>query len=210
MTGLAVTAAVLALGACESESDAPAKSKGTSTASVVAPGKPGEPARTISAEEAAKSVPDDTPNDADFGYAEMMIEHHKQALTMAALSPDRASSAKVKALSERIAAAQKPEITAMQGWLKNNSKDRPKGGGHHEHGSEPMPGMATEVQLKQLGASKGKAFDELFLKLMIVHHQGAVTMATDAVSSGNNILIQEMANDVIAQQTSEIGRMQKL
>lgn len=209
VTAMAVTAAVLALGACESESDAPAKSKGTSTASVVAPGKPGEPARTISAEEAAKSIPDDSPNHADFGYVEMMIEHHGQALTMTALAPGRAESVKVKGLAERIAASQKPEITAMRGWLANHSRDKPKGG-HHEHGSEPMPGMATEAQLKQLGAAKGKAFDELFLKLMIVHHEGAVTMAAEALSTGNNILVQEMANDVIAQQTSEIGRMERL
>ncbi|MCM2392343.1 DUF305 domain-containing protein [Streptomyces albipurpureus] len=209
VTAMAVTAAVLALGACESEPKASAKPKGDSGSLVVAPGKPGEPAKTLSAEEAAKSVPDDSPNNADFAYAEMMVEHHTQALTMTALVADRAESKQVKGLADRIAAAQKPEIFTMQAWLTNHSRDKPKGE-KHDHGSMPMPGMATEAQLKQLGASKGKAFDELFLKLMITHHEGAVTMAADALSSGNNILIQEMANDVIASQTSEIGRMQQL
>ncbi|MFC4607690.1 DUF305 domain-containing protein [Streptomyces maoxianensis] len=204
----AVTAAVLALGACESDSGTPAKAKGDAGPSVVAPGKPGEPARTLSAEEAAKAAPDDSPNAADFSYAHMMITHHSQALQMTALAPDRAGSTQVKRLAERIAASQKPEIGAMQGWLKTNGETKGKGGHDHEHAV--MPGMATTAQLAQLRGAKGKAFDELFLKLMTTHHQGAITMATDALSKGNNILIEEMASDVIAQQTSEINRMHAL
>ncbi|WP_328680678.1 DUF305 domain-containing protein [Streptomyces sp. NBC_00322] len=207
----AVAAAVLALGACESDSDAPAKAKGDAGPSVVAPGKPGEPARTLSADEAAKAAPDDSPNSADFSYAQMMITHHGQALQMTALAPERAGSTQVKRLAERIAAAQKPEMGAMAGWLKTNGGDKGKGGsGGHDHAHAAMPGMATATQLAQLRAAKGTAFDQLFLKLMITHHQGALTMATEVLSDGNNVLIEEMANDVIAQQTSEINRMRSM
>ncbi|WP_406264565.1 DUF305 domain-containing protein [Streptomyces sp. NBC_00191] len=207
----AVAVAVLALGACESDSDAPAKAKGGAGPSVVAPGKPGEPARTLSADEAAKAAPDDSPNSADVSYAQMMITHHGQALQMTALAPERAGSTQVKRLAERIAAAQKPEMAAMAGWLKTNGGDKGTGGpGGHDHSHAAMPGMATAAQLAQLRAAKGTAFDELFLKLMITHHQGALTMATDVLSDGNNVLIEEMANDVIAQQTSEINRMRSI
>ncbi|MFE6852269.1 DUF305 domain-containing protein, partial [Streptomyces sp. NPDC057674] len=78
----------------------------------------------------------------------------------------------------------------------------------HDHHS--MPGMASEAQLEQLRNAKGKAFDALFLKLMITHHEGAVTMAAEVLSEGNNVLVEEMANDVIAQQSAEIGRMRSL
>ncbi|MFB6527530.1 MULTISPECIES: DUF305 domain-containing protein [unclassified Streptomyces] len=199
--------AVLALTACES---GPAKgapeAAGASAGTVVAPGKPGEAARRISPEEAAKLLPDQSPNSADFSYAQMMIVHHRQALTMTALAPERAASAQVKGVAERIAAAQKPEIGAMEGWLKNNGGPREQAG--HDHHS--MPGMASEAQLEQLRNAKGKAFDELFLKLMITHHEGAVTMAAEVLSEGNNVLVEEMANDVIAQQSAEIGRMRSL
>ncbi|GAA3114053.1 hypothetical protein GCM10020254_70620 [Streptomyces goshikiensis] len=57
------------------------------------------------------------PNAADQTYVRGMIEHHRQALTMSALAPDRASAEAVKGLAERIAAAQKPEIGAMERWL---------------------------------------------------------------------------------------------
>ncbi|MGW1933967.1 DUF305 domain-containing protein [Streptomyces sp. NPDC001919] len=198
--------AVLGLTACESGSDKGAPEAGKSAGTVVAPGRPGEPARRISPEEAARLLPDESPNGADFTYAQMMIVHHRQALTMTALAPERADSPQVKKVAERIAAAQKPEIGAMEGWLKNNGGPREQAG--HDH--HTMPGMATEAQLRQLGAARGKAFDELFLKLMITHHEGAVTMAAEVLSEGNNVLVEEMANDVIAQQTAEIGRMRDL
>ncbi|MFJ8659589.1 DUF305 domain-containing protein [Streptomyces sp. NPDC093795] len=198
--------AVLALTACESGQDKAAPEARASTGAVVAPGKPGEPARRISPEEAARLLPDESPNSADFRYAQMMIVHHRQALTMTALAPQRAGSTPVRKVAERIAAAQQPEIGAMEGWLKNNGGPREQTG--HDHHS--MPGMATEAQLEELRNAKGAAFDALFLKLMITHHEGAVTMATEVLSEGNNVLVEEMANDVIAQQTSEINRMRSL
>ncbi|MFI8824757.1 DUF305 domain-containing protein [Streptomyces sp. NPDC053431] len=201
--------AVLALAACESgPEDANSSPKaGSSTGpAIVAPGRPGEPAKRVSPEEAARLMPDEKPNGADFRYVQMMIEHHRQALTMTALAPQRAGSPQVRNVAARIAAAQGPEIGAMQGWLKNNGGPRPMSG--HDH--HTMPGMATEAQLAALKAARGKAFDELFLKLMITHHQGAVTMAAEALSQGNNVLVEEMANDVIAQQTAEIDRMRSL
>ncbi len=215
--------AVLALGACDSGPGSdPASGSGPaagSSPSVIVPGRPGEENRKLSAEEAARQrAEDDSPNSADVTYARMMIEHHSQALEMTGLAPDRAGSAKVRRLAERIAAAQGPEIAAMRDWLKTHGKDdRPDatGSGHaHEtdggHAHASMPGMATEAQLNKLRATRGKAFDQLFLTLMITHHEGAITMATEVKGQGNNILIEEMADDVVAQQTSEITRMRDM
>ncbi len=203
----AAVAAVLALSGCDGDGGdtKPAAGKDAGPG-VVAPGRPGEPARTLTAEEAAKEASRDTANSADFRYAQMMIEHHAQALVMTGLVPDRASSTPVKRLAERISAAQGPEIGAMEGWLKRNGgEDRKQ---PHDHGG--MPGMATEAQLKELRAAKGKAFDQLFLELMITHHQGAITMATEALSEGNDVFVEEMASDVVAQQTVEINRMRAM
>ncbi|WP_330243543.1 MULTISPECIES: DUF305 domain-containing protein [unclassified Streptomyces] len=203
----AVAAAALSLGACDAGGgDHDANTRAGGGPSVVAPGKPGEPAQTLSVEEAAKAAVDDTPNSADFRYVQLMIQHHAQALELTALVPSRSSSIPVKRLAERISAAQKPEIGAMEGWLKHNDGEKHTGG--HDHAG--MPGMATQAQLKQLRAAEGKAFDVLFLKLMITHHQGAITMATEALSEGNNVQVEEMADDVVAQQTVEIDRMRAL
>ncbi|GHG45986.1 DUF305 domain-containing protein [Streptomyces hydrogenans] len=200
--------AVLALGACESGSGSasPKPTAAAGTGGVVVPGKPGEPARRVSPEEAASLLPDERPNGADFRYVQMMVVHHRQALTMTSLAPTRAGSSQVRKVAERIAAAQQPEIGAMEGWLESNGGPRDQGA--HDH--HTMPGMATEAQLAELRAAKGAAFDELFLKLMVTHHEGAVTMAAEVLAQGNNVLVEEMANDVIAQQTAEINRMRSL
>ncbi|MFC9231731.1 DUF305 domain-containing protein [Streptomyces decoyicus] len=200
--GLAIS---LALSGCSSDDGAGANR--AAAANVVAPGKPGEPAKTLTVDEARKARGDDSPNSADFGYVQMMIPHHRQALVMTRLAKRYARAEPVGRVAERIAAAQGPEIGAMEGWLSNFGGPRTKDG-HHHHGK--MPGMATAAQLAQLRAARGEKFDALFLKLMIAHHQGAVSMATDLLSEGRNTLAQEMANDVIAQQSAEIGRMRRM
>ncbi|MEU9336131.1 DUF305 domain-containing protein [Streptomyces sp. NPDC048290] len=207
--GLALVA-VLALGACESGTDDESKSPKSTGPSVLVPGNPGEGNQTLSVEEAAEQrLEDDSPNSADVSYARMMIEHHRQALLMTDLAPKQASSDEVKRLAERIAAAQGPEISAMEAWLERHGKDGENDAGH-EHDHATMPGMASEAQLKNLRTAKGSAFDQLFLTLMITHHEGAITMASDVKGQGNNIQIEEMADDVIAQQTAEIGRMHEM
>ncbi|MEW2132266.1 DUF305 domain-containing protein [Streptomyces sp. NPDC005435] len=228
-TASLATAAVFAVGGCDSGADT--KSAATSGPSVIAPGRPGEPNRTLSAQEAAgRRADDNSPNAADRSYATMMIEHHAQALEMTELAPKRAESTAVKRIAERITAAQKPEIAAMKSWLRTDGGDKNGDDGEHDHGSThdhgatedhgtpadhahphmPMPGMATDAQLAQLKAARGKAFDALFLTLMITHHQGAITMATDVKARGHSIRIEEMADDVIAQQTAEISRMRAM
>jgi len=203
----AALAALAALTLAGCDSGANPKSASATGPSVLAPGKPGEANRTLSAQDAQdQRADDDTPNSADVSYARMMIAHHAQALELTELAPQRAASVKLKALAERISAAQGPEIDAMRAWLKEYGQSEKS----DAHAHARMPGMATEAQLEKLRAAKGKAFDELFLTLMITHHEGAITMATDVKGQGNNIRIEEMADDVVAQQTSEINRMRNM
>ncbi|MCB5166679.1 DUF305 domain-containing protein [Streptomyces bambusae] len=202
---LAAALLALALAGCEESGDRAADPEPTGGARVIAPGKPGEKSRTLTPGEAAKELPDDSPNAADHQYVRRMIEHHRQALTMTALAPGRAASTQVKRLAERIAAAQKPEIGAMEGWQSAHPAD--PGAAGHDHA---MPGMATAEQLGRLKAARGAEFDRQFLALMIAHHEGAVTMAGEALSGGNNVAVEEMATDVVAQQTAEISRMRAM
>nr|BFF00745.1 hypothetical protein GCM10020241_24200 [Streptoalloteichus tenebrarius] len=136
----------------------------------------------------------------------MMITHHRQALDMAALAPQRAGDEQVRGLAARISDAQGPEIAAMRAWLERTGQAEQHGG--HDHAS--MPGMATPEQLAALRAASGGEFDRQFLRLMIAHHEGAVTMATDVLTRGVDVFVQEMAQDVIATQTAEITRMRAL
>ncbi|MFE2547133.1 DUF305 domain-containing protein [Streptomyces sp. NPDC059355] len=210
-TAAAVAAGILlALAGCDGGDGGGGSKDGG--AAVIAPGRPGEKARTLSPGEAAKAQPDDSPNAADRAYVRHMVEHHRQALTMSALAPERASADGVKRLAERISAAQKPEIGAMEKWLARYPapSGAPAAGHDHDHDHGAMPGMATEQQLSRLAAAKGPEFDRLFLTLMTAHHEGAVKMAGEALAAGNNGAVEEMANEVVATQTAEIHRMRAM
>ncbi|WP_016905845.1 DUF305 domain-containing protein, partial [Streptomyces xiaopingdaonensis] len=176
--------------------------------SVLAPGKPGESAKTLSADEARRKAGEQTrPNAADHAYVRHMIVHHRQALTMTKLAEKHAAKAKVRKVADRIRAAQGPEVKAMQGWQRTNGRAA-GGGSDHDHAA--MPGMATGAQLDRLRAARGAEFDALFLDLMTAHHRGALTMARELLAEGNDVRVEEMATDVLAQQRAEIGRMKKL
>jgi uncharacterized protein (DUF305 family) len=193
------------LAGCTGDDERPSKAK--PSGSMIVPGRPGEPNKTVPATQGTVTPP----GAADIRFVQMMVPHHEQALEMAALAPAQASNAKVKALAERIDAAQGAEIAQMQSWLRQHAQR-----GHHGgHGSSPnrpmeMPGMATPQQMAQLKAATGEDFDRLFLTLMITHHEGALTMAKEEIVKGTDVLTQEMAQEVIITQSAEISRMRAL
>ena len=76
-----------------------------------------------------------------------------------------------------------------------------------------MPGMLTDEQLAELDKARGETFDRLFLNAMIRHHQGAITMVEQLFASygaAQDDVIFRFASDVVADQSTEIERMQKM
>jgi uncharacterized protein (DUF305 family) len=51
------------------------------------------------------------------------------------------------------------------------------------------------------------SFDRRFLDAMIPHHQGAVTMAKDALKKSQQPGLQKLSQNIIKSQQSEIDRM---
>lgn len=203
----AVVAALLALGplvSCSAGETEPP----TNSAPVIVPGKPGEQASTIAPGQATQP-PEPEPNDADKQFVADMIVHHQQAVYMTSLAPDRGSSRDVKELASRISDVQKPEIDMLNRWLSQHAIPTVAPNAPHGHGGSggAMPGMASTTQLDELRNAKGEAFDRLFLQLMITHHEGALTMAEQVRKAGFDVRVQEIADDITAEQTDEIRRM---
>lgn len=144
-------------------------------------------------------------NEQDVMFAQMMIPHHRQAVEMAGLAPSRAASAQVKALAAGIEKAQAPEIATMTGWLKDWGAPAAMTGMHHD-----MPGIMGEKDMTSLKGLKGAAFDKAFLRMMIEHHQGAVTMARAEGRSGQNADAKALAASIVRTQTAEIAKMRGL
>ena len=51
---------------------------------------------------------------------------------------------------------------------------------------EHMPGLATDEQLAELRAAKGSEANDLFIDLMVAHHQAGIDMANYAAEHGKN------------------------
>jgi uncharacterized protein (DUF305 family) len=66
-----------------------------------------------------------------------------------------------------------------------------------------MHGMMMGLQ-----GQTGDAFDRTFLSGMIVHHQGAVTMAQAVLQKSKRPELIKLAQDIISAQTTEINQMQ--
>ena len=189
------------LAACSTEEPKPP----ANSAPVIVPGKPGEKASTIPPG-AATPVEESPPNEADLTFVRDMVVHHAQAVEMADLAPERAEGKDVKGFADRIADTQRLEIDAFNRWLEQHDQPKVDPGGHGaEHAG--MPGMATPEQVAQLRESRGTAFDSLFLRLMVAHHQGALTMVEQIRKSGVNVRVQEFADDIAFTQSDEIDRM---
>ncbi|MEO6411196.1 MAG: DUF305 domain-containing protein [Pedococcus sp.] len=153
-------------------------------------------------------------NDADVTFAQSMIPHHQQAVTMAKMARSHASSAEVKSLATRIEAAQGPEIATMTGWLNAWGKDVPSGSGmggmDHTMGGDGMPGMMGESEMNDLDTASGAGFDRMFLTMMIEHHTGAIEMAKTEQSEGESSDAVALAKKIEADQTAEIAVMKDL
>ena len=180
---------------------------------IVQPGAPGEPTRTLTAEEAAALGQPPVHVDADVRFMQGMIHHHGQALDMTDLLSSRTESEEMRLLALRIDISQTDEIGMMEGWLKSRGEDAPRVRGEEStrlNDEQLMPGMLTERQMAQLAAATGEAFDRLFLEFMIVHHEGALTMVGQLFlvsGAGQEPVTFQFASDVDADQTAEIGRM---
>ena len=178
---------------------------------IIQPGAPGQANRVISREEAT-DLSKVQATAADISFMQGMIGHHAQALEMTALIPDRTASRDMLLLGQRISVSQADEIEMMKTWLRKRGADVPAEHAHHMPGGM-MPGMLTPEQMNELAAAKGEAFDQLFLKGMIQHHQGALDMVDELFKTpgaGQEGDINAFAADVDSDQRMEINRMRAL
>lgn len=150
-------------------------------------------------------------NDADVEYVSGMIVHHEQAVEMSdiLLAKDDVDT-DVVSLAEEIRDAQQPEIDQMVTWLQAwDHEPDDNHGGHGNHGAT-HEGMMGEEDIAELEATEGKEASRLFLEQMIVHHEGAVSMAEDHLANGENPEALELSEEIISVQQAEIEQMEDL
>ena len=168
-------------------------------------------------------------NDADVAFATDMIQHHAQALSMVDLTMDRPLDPEVEALAEQIRAAQAPEIEQMVDWLTSWGEEVPETVRDHSNAGHDMgdmdgmdmgddmggmdsdmPGMMSAADMDALASASDEEFQDMWLEMMIEHHEGAVQMAETEQSEGRFQDAVDLAGSIIDSQSEEIATMEDL
>ena len=182
---------------------------------VVQPGAPGQPTRQLPASTRA-TLPPDSP--ADVQFMQNMIMHHAQAVEMTALIDSHTQNNELRTLGARISRSQSDEIKFMKRWLMARAEPTSPPM-HHMPGMDMsshemlMPGMLTAKQMAAVRKAKGPEFDQLFLRGMIQHHNGALIMVKelfDTAGAGQDEELFNFATDVDSGQRAEIKIMQTM
>ena len=171
---------------------------------------------------------------AEAGFARDMQTHHQQAVEMAMIIRSTTEEPDLLTLSYDIATSQAQQAGQMFGWLSvwglppaspepamtwmtrpaldgsTHGHDDGNGDGAAHIPGEPMPGLATSEQLAELRAADGEAADELFLTLMIAHHEGGVGMAEALLDRSDNAVATSLARGIVNSQQGEINYMLQL
>lgn len=148
-------------------------------------------------------------NAADIGFAQNMIPHHQQAVDMSAMVPRNSTNHDLIVLAKHISLDQQSEIEVMQALLAQWGA--PAGHDHQGHGGGmTMEGMVDDATMSRLESLTGTDFDVLWLRSMISHHQGAVSMARTEMARGQNADAIKLAKIIVDAQQWEIARMNNI
>ena len=172
---------------------------------IIQPNIPGIESKNLTPEQAT-DIANTLYTSADVNFMQGMIIHHNQAIVMSNLVDGRTNSPAIIDLAGRIKVSQDDEINFMENWLKE--RDEMTHSRHHTHHS--MKGMATKEQLEELAASLGNSFDQLFLELMVAHHDGAIEMVSELSKfrgAAYDPVMNEFVSDLVNDQAVEIERM---
>ena len=145
-------------------------------------------------------------NDPDIAFVTQMIPHHQQAVEMADILLGKTGvDPRVVDLATQIKAAQGPEITTMTSWLKSWGQPSPE-----TMDGMAMDGMMSPDDMNALTNASGADSSKLFLQQMIQHHQGAIDMANEELSTGKNADALALAKTIADAQTAEIAKMNEI
>ena len=101
-------------------------------------------------------------------FAQMMIPHHEQAISMSKTALKKSKNQEILNLSRQINSLQSSEKSQLTYWLTATDSSMTM-----DHDMK-MSGMLTTKELTSLKRLSVTWFDRTFVQLMIKHHQGPV------------------------------------
>jgi uncharacterized protein (DUF305 family) len=151
-------------------------------------------------------------NQADVKFAQTMIPHHEQAIEMAdAVLAKPEVRPEIAQLAQQIKDVQVPQVETLTGFLA--AWEQPLIPDHSSEADEDhwdAEGVLTPEEMQALFAADTAKGQQLFLRGMLEHHEGAVEMVQDEINNGQNPDAVQLAQAIKDGQTAEITTMRAL
>lgn len=137
----------------------------------------------------------------DVAFIDSIVSHHQMGIHMAQMEVERGSRAEVKSMAQKIIDEQKQDISRLKTIRAQAA------------GSDSVMArmdMMSVPGMDSLMAARGQALDELFLRQMIAHHQGAVQMTRSMLPNISRRDLEQLANKMLTNQQQEVAQMQRM
>ena len=150
----------------------------------------------------------------DLQFIDQMIMHHEGAIMSSRMMIGDSERPELRQLAESIQQSQSEQIEQMQAWREEWYPEAERTLGMMD--PTQMEGMmgGDSMMEQMMGGSMqemmgGDATDEMFLRMMIPHHQMAVDMADQALDgNAEHPELAELAQTIRDEQSAEIELMQ--
>ncbi len=151
----------------------------------------------------------------DVGFLHDMRYHHEQAVYMSFVFQDLPDTSRgLDVVAESIVMGQSMDIGRMIQLLREFGE--PEAPDLQAPSMawmgmampiDEMPGLASEADILALQSASGAEADELFVELMVTHHEGGVHMAEFAAENADNPEVRAMARSMAESQSHEIAEL---
>ncbi len=150
----------------------------------------------------------------DVGFFQDMQTHHNQAVAMGSIYLDHGTDPLLRQIAGEIVTYQSAEIGIMGEYLHNWGQAGTETNTSMAWMGAPTPrdqmyGLATKAQMQRLKDARGTDLDQLFTRLMIVHHAGGIYMASFAGNLAHTEAVKRWATGMEDGQRGEIAEMNR-
>ena len=151
-------------------------------------------------------------NSVDVGFFQDMSTHHNQAVGMAFTYLANGTDPLLHQIAGEIVTYQSSEIGVMGEYLTRwgqagTEGDTAMGWMGMATPRDEMLGLATKGELAKLNAARGSALNQIFTRLMILHHVGGVHMAAYARAHATTPEVKRWAATMADGQRGEIAEL---
>ena len=146
----------------------------------------------------------------DLQFVDQMTMHHEGAIMSSEHMISDSKRPELRELAENIEENQSEQIDRMQEWRDEWYPDAEQTSGMPAGMMDEMmgDGMMERMMGGSMQEMMGGAIDEMFLCMMIPHHEMAVDMSEKALEEAEHPELKDLARKIIDEQTAEIELME--